>query len=787
MSAFALTVDNGSLRCNGLVNPLGLNDGHPRLSWFLGSGVKNDKQSRFRVQASTDKSFNQIDLWDSGQINSEDFSVTYAGSSPGSDQRTYWRVRVADATGKETSWSDPAWFEVALQEHDWKAKWITNDQYVANKTSLPVFARAFSLTCAPGWARLHYIGLGMQWAAINGHPVTNEVLQPSYSTMNKTLFFSSYDVTGMLKTGSNVLVVELGKGVHTADNGLGGRYTKFTAVGAPLPLKLIAQLEVDCTDGQKFTVVSDETWVTTTEGPLLEASWYGGEEYDARKEIDSEYLPEGDRSGWQQANLTEAPLAELHPRLQSANLPPMEVVEEFPCVEITRTKIGWVLDFGQKLLVGIVSDSAVNVGNALNSGPLRGSDQSTTGSPIFNGYTFAGNSAETHTIRFNYHGFRYLEVFGLRQKPEAQDFTAPRIRVNPGKVGSTETNVALLNNIHRMADQSIQNQMYSVMTDCPHREKLGWLEELHIAIDPVFFGYDFRAYGRHLMKQIVDAQNEEGNVPTTAPQLTAFADLEKYTGLHQDILKAFNKAYRNQIGSIVTYGPGTQAADAIPLDIGAVSAEDEEAVYRHLIGSIRDNGTHWTVGEVGLGPLFRVLTLPHGYDYLLNELMAKTDYPSYGYFLEQGATTLPEHWEGYDGTGSLDHIIFDYGDTWIYGLAGMKQSQDSVGWRSIDFEPVCVDNVTFASTEYISVRGRVAAKWERDEEVFTYNITVPVGSTGSVALSAPLRSIKLDGDDVEGQLGVHHAEQIGGKTMVTIGSGTYFFSIPRKAMSFCGI
>ncbi|EME79637.1 uncharacterized protein MYCFIDRAFT_81125 [Pseudocercospora fijiensis CIRAD86] len=329
----------------------------------------------------------------------------------------------------------------------------------------------------------------------------------------------------------------------------------------------------------------------------------------------------------------------------------------------------------------------------------------------------------------------------MNHTPKEQDFTALRIRVSAGRVGSTDTSVGLLNNIHRMSDQSIQNQMYSVMTDCPHREKMGWLEQLHIAIDPIFFGYDLRAYGRHLMKQIVDAQNEQGNVPTTAPQLTVF---------------------------------------------GAVNPEDVEAVYRHLIRSIRDNGTHWTVGEVGLGPLFRALTLPHAYDYLLNELMAKTDYPSYGYFLEQGATTLPEHWEGYDGNGSLDHIIFDCGDTWIYGLAGMKQSQTSIGWRSIDFEPICVPNVTFASTEYLSVRGRAAAKWERQEKLFVYNVTAPAGSTGSVSLSAPLRSIKLDGGDVEGQLGVHHAKQVGDKTTITIGSGSYFFGITRKDMSFCG-
>ncbi|KXS98431.1 hypothetical protein AC578_1772 [Pseudocercospora eumusae] len=890
--ALALTVDNGSLRCNGLVNPLGLNDSHARLSWFLRPGARDEQQSSFRVQASTDKGFNQIDLWDSGHIASENLSVSYAGSSPGTGQRAYWRVQVEDAKRSASSWSDPAWFEVALPVHDWKAQWITNNQYMANKSSLPVFARKFSLTCPPQHARLHYIGLGTQWAAINGQPVTTEVLQPSYSNMNKTLFFTSYDVTGLLRPGSNVLVVELGKGVYTADLGLDGRYTKFKTVAAPLPLKLIAQLDVTCSNGQAFTIISDETWLTTTEGPLLEASWYGGEEYDARQNIDSQYLPEADRSGWQPVNLTDAPHAELNPRLQSASLPPLEVVEEFPCVEITRTIKGWALDFGQNIAGWYRFNLTGERGQRIEFRPSErlfangSADQSTTGQPIFNGYTFAGNDVETHTLRFNYHGFRYLEVLGLRNKPDAQNFTALRIRVNASKVGSTETSVALLNNIHSMTDQSIQNQMYSVMTDCPHREKMGWLEQLHIAIDPVFFGYDFRAYGRHLMKQIVDAQNEAGNVPTTAPQLTVFglyppydfdfapnwgislilfawkhyvtygnieiisdyydnmkhyvgylsslnesyiltdglgdweavdtstpfglaetagfvravealvkiarelgnsADLEKYTNLHQDILKAFNKAYRNQTGSIVTYGPGTQAADAITLDIGAVSSDDEEAVYRHLIGSIRDNGTHWTVGEVALGPLFRVLTSPHGYDYLLDELMAKTDYPSYGYFLEQGATTLPEHWEGYDGTGSLDHIIFDYGDTWIYGLAGMKQSQDSVGWRSIDFDPVCVDNVTFASTEYISVRGRVAAKWERNEKTFTYNITVPVGSTGSVALSAALKSIKLDGDGVEGQFGVHHAEQIGGKTIITIGSGTYFFSMPRKDMTFCGI
>lgn len=276
--ARAIYIDPQSLRCNGLLTPIGLSTATPRLSWIPESSARGDGQSAYQLQASSTAAFSHADLWDTGKVNTANTSVVYDGKALSSRERAYWRVRSWDAEGNAGPWSPASWFELAfMQQEDWTAKWITNEQYVMGENGLPVFAKSFNVACKPTLARLYYIGLGVQWAALNGEAVTDQVLLPSYSTMNTTLFYSSYDVTSRLHRGDNVLVVELGKGVYDAQKGLGGRHTKFIAEGAPLPLKLLAQLEYTCCNGKRVTVVSDESWETTTSGPYLEASWYGGE------------------------------------------------------------------------------------------------------------------------------------------------------------------------------------------------------------------------------------------------------------------------------------------------------------------------------------------------------------------------------------------------------------------------------------------------------------------------------------------------------------------------------
>ena len=880
--ALALEVDPKSLQCNGLTTPIGLSTQNPRLSWINLSSARNQKQSAYQLQASSEVSFSRANLWDTGKIASLDISVIYNGKTLASRERAYWRVRTWDAHNNAGPWSEITWFELALMDQrDWKARWITNEQYVTGKNGLPMFAKAFKTSCKPDWARLYYIGLGVQKATLNGEPVTDELLLPSYSTMNTSLFYNSYDVTSTLSNGENVLVVELGKGVYTAEPGLNGRYTKFVAANAPLPLKMLAQLEYTCPNGQKEMVVSDTTWRTTTAGPMLESSWYGGEEYDARRARSAVYLPGGDRSNWTKPNVTTSPYPSLHPQLLSPEMPSLKIVETFRCVKATKTSVSWVFDFGQNFAGWYRFNFRGTKGQRITMWPSEkiftngSADQSTTGAPIFDAYTFASNNPESHSPQFMYHGFRYLEVFGLKEAPSAEDIVGLRIRFDAEPTGNFETNVNLYNDIHRIIDQAIQNNMYSVLTDCPQREKMGWLDQDQLAIDPVFFGYNFRGYGRHMMKQMLDSQASDGEVPTTSPQLTEFgsfppfgdgfdqapnwgvsivlfalnhyqsygdievlseyypamqkyinyltamnatthilwsglgdwesvdnttpfgitstsayargvaamakiasvlgrmSDAHGYTTLHQEILTAFQKEFFNTTHG-TTYGSGSQASDAIALDIGAVPSKYVDAVYDHLATTMKKNGTHLSVGEVGLPALFRSLVAGNQHE-LLNTMMSKTTYPGYGFIVANGATSLTEYWNGPIGTGSQDHIIFDFGDTWLYGLAGMKQSEDSIAWQNIEFEPVIVENVNYARTEYNSVKGLVTASWEREGDRLTYNVTVPVGSSGIVYIPGSTHMTSVDNTPLLEHRDVLAVDSMDGKTGVRVGSGTYCF------------
>lgn len=149
-------------------------------------------------------------------------------------------------------------------------------------------------------------------------------------------------------------------------------------------------------------------------------------------------------------------------------------------------------------------------------------NQASTGHPIFDGYTLSGSSSETYTQKFMYHAFRYVQVNGITWTPQASDMEGHIIRATLDSVGSVSTSNAQFNSIHKIMDRALQSNLHSVMTDCPHREKLGWIDEYHLLIDPISRLYDYEAYGRQFMKNFMDTQASNGYVPTIAPQLTVF-------------------------------------------------------------------------------------------------------------------------------------------------------------------------------------------------------------------------------------------------------------------------
>lgn len=292
---------------------------------------------------------------------------------------------------------------------------------------------------------------------------------------------------------------------------------KYTAPSSPL--QAIAQLEYTCKNGKTFTIASDDSWKTSVDGPMLESAWYGGEEYDATKEISAWASPNGTIAEWDSATVTTGPAG----KLQGAQYPALKVVETIEPISITGLISGqYIIDFGVNfagwfsLTIDESESTRVTMWPAERLTSKGAIDQSTTGSPIYDAFTSSG-AAQVYKPKFVYHGVRYLGV-NITSPPTVSDVEGLVIRTDSESVGTVETSDTMLNDIHRIIDRAIQSNLYTVMTDCPHREKLGWLEQTHLVFQPVTRGYDIQALGRGIVQTMLDSQTESGLIPDIAPE-----------------------------------------------------------------------------------------------------------------------------------------------------------------------------------------------------------------------------------------------------------------------------
>jgi alpha-L-rhamnosidase len=340
-----------ALRVDALPDPLGLGDASPSLSWSLSSGERSGsqaaRQTAYEIRvASTSARLDRPDLWDSGKVTSSDTgNVAYGGAPLRSREAAAWAVRVWDGAGRASAWSAPGTWETGLlRQSDWSAKWIEDPgySYATNgvPNPLPVFAKPFEAGRRITRARLYITGLGQYTAQLNGRPVTRAVLEPGQTSYWAEVDYRTYDVTGLLRPGANVLGIQTGSGVYQqADSTSTGRYMfqpgNNTVLGVP---KVIAQLEVTYADGARQTIATDPSWLTAL-GPTMFSSWWGGEDYDARR-IPANWAGHDPASrGWQHAalaTLTATTIPAATTPLVANPRPPVTVASNARPVTITK-------------------------------------------------------------------------------------------------------------------------------------------------------------------------------------------------------------------------------------------------------------------------------------------------------------------------------------------------------------------------------------------------------------------------------------------------------------------
>ncbi|MBS1876369.1 MAG: family 78 glycoside hydrolase catalytic domain [Acidobacteria bacterium] len=520
-----------ALECEALRNPVGVGAARPRLSWKLKSGQEGQRQSAYQVLAASSReslAAGKGDLWDSGRVDSpETLWIPFGGAALHSFERVWWKVRAWDAAGQAGGWSDAAQFTMGLANPaEAKGGWISSPDHSLRSGPLPLFRKEFTLTKPLRRATIVVSGVGFHELHVNGVRIGDHVLAPAWSNYRATVYYETFDVTSALRMGPNVVGVLLGNGFY---NVAGGRYVKYSgSFGHP---RLLVQLRLEYADSTSADIVTDRTW-KTHDGPITFSCIYGGEDYDARREMSGWDAPGFDDGAWDAASTNEAPGGAL--RAQTS--PPVRVQHEYSPVKVTQPKPGtYVYDLGQNFsgwpAISVTGPAGARVkmtpGELLDESGLV--SQRSSGGPTYFSYVLKGQGRERWAPRFSYYGFRYVQVEGAAPEGAAgggpavlHSLTGQFIHLDAPRIGRFESSSDLLNRIHALIDAAVRSNLQHVLTDCPHREKLGWLEQAHLMGPSLVYNWDLRTFLPKIARDMREAQTVDGLVPDIAPEYVVF-------------------------------------------------------------------------------------------------------------------------------------------------------------------------------------------------------------------------------------------------------------------------
>jgi alpha-L-rhamnosidase len=745
----------------------------------------------------------------------------------------------------------------------------------------------FNLSQQPSRAVLYVTGQGVVEPHLNGAKVGNDYFIPGNTDYAIRLYYKSYDVTSLLRQGSNTLGAMLGDGwyrgnIHSSAGDLQNCYgTK---------LRLLAELHLFYPAGTNQVIVSDPSWQAGF-GPILKSDEYSGEVYDARQE----------QAGWDSPGFTNAAWAsvttgaEHAPLLQAYPEEPVQSNQTLVPISITQPQPGaYVFNFGQNLTgwAGLQvsnqpagSQITLNFGECVNADGTvyQGNLQIAATSPMQQDtYICKGGAVETWQPRFTFHGFQFVEVQGLAHAPTTNTVTAVVVHTALPEVGSFQCSNPLINQINSNMLWSLRDNFLDGPMGCPQRdERQFWCDggveggrtamfdmqaesfyskwEQDIAdsaarvtiadcaqLAPVIVSgagdshfssgwqdavvfvpyWVYRTYGDTRLAQrfytnMVAHLNYYANhssgfigpvgqygdweaVDTsTSFQLisTAFyarsasmmsemaqalgkpSDAAAYGQLFTNICSAFQS---NFVAGDGTVGSGSQACYAFALDFNLLTPSQCLLASNKLALAISVQGGHPSTGFEGTRPLLPALT-SIGRSDLAYQMLEKTDYPSWGYWISLGATTMWEAWNavtsgsvtnGSAPTLSLNHYNLGSCAEWFYrGILGIDQLQP--GFKKILISPQIGGGLTSAQGVYNSIQGPIASAWQLTNNMLTLNVTIPANTTAEIHVpTTNAAAITENGVLAINSPGVTYAGASNNAAIYTVGSGSYAFTSP---------
>ncbi len=889
-----------ALRTEWLQDPQGIDAEHPRLSWRVEDDdviVRGQKQSAYRIIVASSAEVlakGEGDLWDTGLVgNSETLNIEYAGERLASGQAAFWKVRVWDKDGIESGWSDAArWSMGLLKPEDWKAQWISfKDDSPLHKDRKTLYLppahhylKRFTLRAEVKRAVLHGTALGLAEWHLNSERVGDSYFEPGWADYKERLHYRTHDVTKLVQKGPNALGAVVADGWYAGYLGYAllvgyGPNQSGRNIYGKTPA-LLGQLDVEYADGSRETIATDATWETSSDGPIREADFLMGESFDARRRVPFTN-PMGVESDWKWTRATaaeangsvkakffepgvqkEVELGFQKPKkLVAYTAPPIRITEELPAKTITEPAPGvYIFDLGENIagIIRLKVKGAAGTKLQIRYGEMLHKDgrlmtENLRKARATDFYTLRGDAnGELWQPRFTYHGFQYVEITGLTEKPALDAVTGLVLNNDTTMVGDFACSDEVMTKFWKNTVRTQKANFIEIPTDCPQRdERLGWMGDAQIYARTASYNADVAAFFTKWVDDVRESQRPGGAYPDYAPypyahgapgathgaawtdagvivpytmwkvygdtrliakhwdsmvkfmdwraksdpqlkgvslgntwgdwlnvgedtpieyvdlcyhrlsatlmatmaaSLGKHADEERFSKTAEALRESFQKQFMKPDGSLSV---DTQTAYVLALENRLFPEPDgAHAAAVRLMDRVAKNDFRMATGFLGTKPLLLALTAGGQID-LAARLFQSRKFPSWGYEVEQGATSVWERWDsftkehGFNGASgknnaamnSFSHYSFGAVMQWAFqSLAGIDTN--GPGFKDIIIYPHVPGTqsnpdglpLNWARASYVHPRGRIVSAWKREGDSIVYDVTIPANTTARVYL-----------------------------------------------------
>lgn len=410
-----------------------------------------------------------------------------------------------------------------------QAQWIAPPAGEYGKAPLPLLRKEFSLDAKPSKATLRVAGLGDYDPRVNGVRLADTGINQPWSQYEKTIYYRDFDITPLVQTGANCVGLMLGNSFWHNPNPPAGRYNKDGPQReAKEPLLLCAEIILEHAGGTPRRISTDATWRTSA-GPVVFSHVFAGEDFDARRRQPGWDRPGWDDQAWPPARVVPAPAAAL----VRQNWPPFKACQRFKPTSVREPAPGIVLyTFPQNCSAQLRVELAG--GKPGDKVSFRCGEHKNANDRLFGGYIVDCNLISdgrpmVYQWTFFYLGMQFVEVAGAVPKGHANPQRLPVIRsmelvhVRTGlpEAGTFACSSELVNGTHRLIDWAMRSNTSHVLSDCPHREKLGWLECAYLLAPSFQYRYDCRDWFAKILRDLRNAQEPSGRVLTVAPSYPA--------------------------------------------------------------------------------------------------------------------------------------------------------------------------------------------------------------------------------------------------------------------------